>query len=363
MARRLMMIELNEFDPAYLSTMAKSLGLTNLHRVLSYSHSRTTTADRMEHQGLDPWVQWVGVHCGKPTEEHGVRRLGATRSQKTPQIWHAIAAKGYDWGAWGVMNAPLGDRTRCRFFMPDPWSFDEDAFPSYLNDLLALPRYTAKNYLQIDFRRAFLSALRLAWFFAPPAHWPILARFGRRCFEAMLKTGPNVHTFTTLFDYLGVLCFVRLRSQHLPNLSVIFLNHLAHLQHQFWSKSETLHPEMKFGLFLSDAMMGLLLADREDDEALLLMNGLKQRNVAGEGFLVYRQRNPQAAIEAMGVRGGRVEQCMTHDANILFAEPERADQAFDILDQCYLSDGHKAFYVERQDSTRLFYQLAFEHRR
>ena len=362
MSPRLMMVELNEFDPEYLSNMARRLDLPALQRALSFAHSRTTTADRTEHQGLDPWVQWVGIHCGKPSDVHGIRRLGATRGQSFPQIWHAVAAHGCDWGAWGVMNAPLGDRSGCRFFMPDPWSFDEEAFPGYLNDLLALPRYAAKNYLDIDFTQAFLSALRMVRFFSPPTHWSLLARFGSRCLGAMAKTGPNIHTFTTLLDYLGVLCFVHLRARQLPHLSVIFLNHVAHLQHQFWRKGEELHSEMELGLRLSDAIMGLLLADRRNDEAFLLMNGLKQKNVAGEGFLVYRQRNPQAAIEALNITGGRVEQCMTHDANILFSDAREADRAFEILDRCHLSDGHKVFYVERQEPTRLFYQLAFEHR-
>lgn len=358
---RLLVVELNEFDPDYLSVMAKSMGLANIARALSYPHAATTTADRIEHQGLDPWVQWVGVHCGKPTEQHGIRRLGATRIQTSPQIWHAVANEGYSWGVWGVMNAPLGDPKGGCFFMPDPWSFEEAASPPYLNDLLALPRYAATNYLEIDYKKAFAAALRLVRFFAPPSHWPLLARFGLAGFKAITSTGPNVHTFTTLLDYLSVLCFVKLRRELRPNLSLIFLNHIAHLQHQFWTSGAEPHPEMKLGLQLSDAMIGLLLTDRVDEEALILMNGLKQTNVAGQGFFVYRQRKPQAAVEAIGVTGGRVEQCMTHDATVIFKDSKDADRAFELLDGCQLSDGHKAFFVERQDPNRVFYQLAFEH--
>jgi hypothetical protein len=357
----LMVVELNEFDPDYLAGMAATMSLMNIQRALSFRHALTATADHVEHQGLDPWVQWVGVHCGKPTEQHGIRRLGATRAQTLPQIWHAVADQGYSWGVWGAMNAPMGDPRGCRFFMPDPWSFEEAAYPAYLNDLLALPRYAATNYLEVDYKQAFAAALRLARFFAPPSHWPLLARFGAQAMKAVVAAGPNVHTFTTLLDYLSVLCFVKLRRDGQPNLSLIFLNHIAHLQHQFWTTGSQPHPEMKLGLQLSDAMLGLLLADRKDGEAFLLMNGLKQANVAGQGFYVYRQRNPQAAIEAIGVTGGRVEQCMTHDATIIFSDAEQADKAVDLLDRCSLSDGHKAFFVERLAPDRVFYQLAFEH--
>ena len=118
---------------------------------------------------------------------------------------------------------------------------------------------------------------------------------------------------------------------------------------------------MKLGLELCDAMVGLLLDDRSSGEAVIFMNGLKQKNVAGGGFFVYRQRNPQTAVEAIGITGGRVEQCMTRDSTILFDNEREAARALELLDNCYLSDGHKTFFVERQDSNRVFYQLAFEH--
>jgi hypothetical protein len=190
----------------------------------------------------------------------------------------------------------------------------------------------------------------------------MLKRIGEQFLKAAITTGISIHALTTLLDYLSVLCFISLRSKQRPNLSIIFLNHIAHLQHQFWHAGGRLHREMKLGLVLSDAMLGLLLANRGNAEAFLLMNGLKQKNVAGQGNFVYRQRNPQTAIEAIGIERGRVEQCMTHDANILFSDTRDANKAYDILDRCCLSDGHKAFYVERQGPLRLFYQSLFEHK-
>ena len=359
---RLLMVELNEFDPDYLRRMAKVMDLPNVRRMLSMAHAETTTEDLVEHQGLDPWVQWVGVHSGKPKAQHGIHRLGATRAQTSPQLWNAVAARGYTWGVWGVMNAPRGDAAGGHFFMPDPWSFDEQAHPKRLNDLLALPRYAATNYLDMNRKQAFLSVLRLVKFFAPPSQWPLLARFATKAIRGLTMGGPNVHTFATLLDYLSVLYFVRMRAESQSDFSVIFLNHIAHLQHQFWANDDLPHREMKLGLQVLEATLGLLFADRRSDEGIIVMNGLKQKNVAGKGFHVYRQINPQAVIEALGVVGGKVEQCMTHDAHILFDNAADADRAESLLRRCVLSDGHDAFFVEREAPTRVFYQLAFEHR-
>lgn len=360
-APRLMVVELNEFDPTYLGRMADALNLANIRSILKMPHAATVTDDLIEHQGLDPWVQWVGVHCGKPTVEHGIRRMATTQAQTAPQIWNEVAERGYSWGAWGVMNAPLGSTEGCMFFMPDAWSFDESAYPPPLEDLLALPRYVARNYLEIDRKKAFLAALRLARFFAPPAHWGVLSRFALQAGRAMLATGPNVHTFGTLLDYLSVLYFVRLRAARQPDLSIVFLNHIAHLQHQFWGEGAAPHPEMELGLRLCDAMLGMLLRDRRSGEGLIVMNGLRQENVAGKGHFVYRQINPQSAVQALGITGGRIEQCMTNDANIIFQTAEDADRAETLLRGCRLSDGYDAFFVERQGPLHLFYQLAFEH--
>jgi hypothetical protein len=188
-----------------------------------------------------------------------------------------------------------------------------------------------------------------------------LCRFTLLATKSLLATGVNIHTFTTLLDYLSVLYFIRLRRKYRPNLSIIFLNHIAHLQHQFWTQGDDPNPELKLGLELCNAMLSLLLVDREPQESLVLMNGLKQKNVAGQGFYVYRQRNPQQAIEALGVRGGRVEQNMTHDATIIFEDAAECRKAARLLQECRLSDGHKTFFVEQQESDRVFYQLAFEH--
>ncbi len=357
---RLMLVELNEVDPAFLRSASARLGLRHLPRLLALTHARTITDDAREHHGLDPWVQWVGVHSGVPSGVHGVIRLGVTRSQG-PQLWHALARAGYRWGVWGAMNAPLGDTAGCAFFMPDPWSYDESAYPPELADVLALPRYVSKNYLDVDRGVALRHALQLVRYATRPDNLGVSARFAAAAARAVLATGPNVHTFTTLLDYLSALIFVRLRRRERPDFSLIFLNHIAHLQHQFWIAGERIHPEMELGLRMCDAMVGMLMNDRAPGEALLVMNAFKQANVAEAGAYGYRQHNPVEALESLGITGARVEQCMTNDAHVLFDRAEDADRAQRILTDCTLSDGTHPFYVERLDPTSVFYQIDFHH--
>lgn len=360
-AQKLLVVELNEVSPLLIRQAAATMEIPYLEAVLAMPHAETTTEDEIEHQGLDPWVQWVGVHTGVPSSKHGIRRLGATAGQPDEQIWHLLGRQGYRWGLWGVMNGPRGDARGCDFFMPDPWSFEERAYPEQLNDLLALPRYSATNYLEIDVSAAVAAGCRLLRYFLPPSRWGVAIRAFTKLARALPRPGVNVHTFSTLFDYVGLLVFTQMRRDKGTDFSLIFLNLVAHLQHQFWEREGELDPNMRFGLQITNEMMGLILRTRLPGEALLIVNGMRQRNVDGEGFYVYRQCHPQRAIEALGIAGGRVEQCMTHDAHILFGDPADADRAVETLAACRLSSGEIVFYVERESATRVFYQLALEH--
>lgn len=359
-ARPLLVVELNEFDPEHLLSGSRRLGLRAAERWLSLPRSRTTTEDEREHHGLDPWVQWVGIHGGMPASSHGIRRLGVTRAQNWPQVWHVLAGAGLTWGAWGPMNAPRGDATGCAFFMPDPWSFDETAHPPEFDDALALPRYAARNYLDLDRQEVLAGGLRMLRFLARAENLGVSTRFAADLARGVAAAGPSIHAFTTLLDLLSARLFVALRQRTRPDFSLIFLNHIAHLQHQFWERGGRIHPEMELGLRVADRILDILWKARRPGEALLLLNGMRQGNVAGEGYVCYRQVNPQLLVRSLGVGAARVEQCMTSDGQLVLDDAAAADEAERILAGARLDDGRPLFFVERLAPDRVFYQIEID---
>lgn len=356
---KLLLVELNEFDPEFVVDAAQRLGLKNFDVFSKMQRGATTTDDRVEHHGLDPWVQWVNVHCGLPSAQHRIKRLGQTSRQIANQLWTALGEGGYTWGVWGAMNAPRQSAPGCCFFFPDPWSFEEDAYPPKLNDLLALPRYMSKNYLEVDRGRVLREATRLTMALISPDMWGATFAFSRQMLSEALRMRISLHGMATFLDYLSTLVFVDRKRRLDPSFSLIFLNNIAHLQHQFWTRDTRLHPEMELGLRLTDKMLGLLMDSLDPSEAVIIMNGLKQKNVEGEGFCVYRQRAPQSLLHTLGLPGV-VEQCMTHDAHVLCNTAEDADLVATRLGSCRLRSGAPALYVERVADTRVFYQIDFE---
>ena len=71
----MLIIELNEFDPNFFKRVSEELNLQHINKILSLKHGSTFTDEKVEYQGLDPWVQWVSIHTGKSFKEHKICRL------------------------------------------------------------------------------------------------------------------------------------------------------------------------------------------------------------------------------------------------------------------------------------------------
>lgn len=360
--RRLTLIALNEFNDAFMREAAGRLRLDNLLRVAGFARARTMSEDRIEHQGLDPWAQWVSVHTGRPLADHGVRRLGDVEDLACPQLWESLSARGISSGIWGAMNARRGSAELCRFFFPDPWTFCESAYPATLNPLLRLPRYMAKNYMEPSWSSLLSEGLRTAGYFLAPARWPTTAALAGATAKQAFGHGLDTHIFTLLFEYAGTLEFIRLRRRVRPQFSFIFINSLAHAQHHFWQPGSDLHPTMRETLRLVDRMLGLVLDDLDDSEALIVASGLTQDNVAGQGRYVYRQSDPARFVRALGLAPLRVEQCMTNDGHLLFAEASQAAAAATTLREVRL-EGEPLLDVDlKQGAASVFYQIPLERK-
>jgi hypothetical protein len=359
---RLLLVELNEFSTDLFERGIRELGLSNVARLLQQPHSTTTTDDLLEHRGLDPWVQWVSVHTGVPSSKHGVIHLGdAPTKLGFEQLWEALSARGVSSGAWGVMNATRGKADRCAFFLPDPWTFMEEAYPPHVNDLLALPRYYSKNYLDVSKLEFARNGLRLLRYVLRSRALAKLAGAAPFLLNGLRKTGVTNAFLFSAFDLFATALFLEQRKVHRPQFSIIFLNSIAHLQHHRWEAGQQLTADISFGLRTIDRVLGMLFDAREPGEALVVMNALTQRNIVGEKpRICYRQINPVSFLKATGVKFLSVEQLMTNDAHVFFATPQDRDAAASALERVRLQ-GLPLFHVEpsADDPCKLFFQVDF----
>ncbi len=355
----MLVIELNEFDPDYLKKYAKKLKLKNILYFLNFEHSETYTKEKKEHHGLDPWVQWVSIHNGIPFSKHKIARLGQTKEQKGQQIWNQIAKnKPIKWGVWGAMNARPGNNKGKCFFLPDPWSYDEIAYPKSLNQLLSLPRYIALNYLSPKFLQVLKFSLKNFKFTIQNIGTGITRKIITKGILAFRMTGINIDSLTTIFDYINCLYFIKYKKKYKTDFSLIFLNHIAHLQHKFWYNNSNVSSQMKFGLIICNDILGELKNNSDKDEPIILLNGLKQKNVDQKGFFVYRPIDPIALFKEFIPIRCIVKQNMTNDGTLIFNNNEDANKGEFLIKSIMLKNKNcSLFYFERISSKKIFYQI------
>jgi hypothetical protein len=360
--RRLCLIELNEFSVGLLERGVEALGLPYVVQLLSLRASTTSTDDAVEHRGLDPWVQWVSVHTGVPASEHGVLHLGeAPQRLQHPQLWETLSAHGIRSGVWGAMNATRGDAKHCRFFLPDPWNSAEPAHPRALDRLLDLPRYYARNYLEVSVPALLRGLFSLMRFVAGSGSVLGLLRQLPFALGGLRRSGPSDALLFALFDLVSCVLFADFKRRYAPQFSLIFLNSLAHLQHHRWSPAGPLGADLAFGLRTVDRCLGVLFASLAEGEAVLVMNALTQRNIVGETpRICYRQISPARFLAAVGLGCRQVQPLMTNDAHVDFDSAAERDAAAAALARAQIA-GQALFQVEvRADQPyRLFYQVDF----
>ena len=359
--KRMTLIGLNEFSVDLLAQGAKELKLESVGRLLSMQSATTTTDDKVEHRGLDPWVQWVSVHTGVPSSVHGIVHLGDTPSALAAnQLWETLSDAGISSGIWGAMNATREEATHCTFFLPDPWTFSEEAFPSELNDLLALPRYYSKNYLDVSKKQFLGCTLRLVKFVLKSGAMGGLLKQIPLVLGGVARNGVNNALLFSLFDLFSTDFFLKYKKRYQPQFSMIFLNSIAHLQHHRWGKDK-LSKDAVFGLRVIDRVLGMLFATHQPGDSIIVMNALTQRNIVGEKpRICYRQINPARFLSAVNIPFRNVEQLMTNDAHVFFHTEEERNTVARELEAVTIC-GKPLFQVEkdRTDPNKLFYQVDF----
>lgn len=357
----MIIIELNEFNPDLMATAAKQLRLDSVARMNDLSRSRTISPDTRERAGLDPWVQWVSVHTGVPSGVHRIKHLADVRKLKVPQIWEVLDEQGISSGIWGAMNARRGSTRNCRFFCPDPWTWTERAYPEELNGFMSLPSYYSKNYLELSAPALVSSIYRTCAYLIRPTAARALFSLLPTIARTVAKYGVKRHLMFSFFDLISTELFIRYCTRYKPEFKILFLNSIAHLQHNQWTDRECLPEEMEAGFFLLDKMLERIFAAFPSPEPLLVINAFSQVCASGAEQHMYRQISPEGFLQRIGIAFHRVEQMMTNDAHVFFGNEKDASDAEHVLRNARVDGDITLFDVSRNADAplELFFQIDY----
>lgn len=363
MEKNFFFIELNEFNSQLIADAAKIYKLPNLTKALSLPYQRkTVTSDVYDSGYLEPWVQWVSIHTGHPSSDHKVKHLGDVAFNNKKQIWEELSDRGITSGIWGAMNATRGTAENCKFFLPDPWTFEEHGYPKEINNFLGLPRYMARNYLRprisvllVQLFKFSLFMLRSSSFFALLKELPYFLPYVIR------YRGANFVTYS-LAEYLSTLRFLDYWRTERPRFSSLFLNLIAHAQHYYWLDVPLEENDrLKYVFTYLDKILGTIFKATGQDVDILITNALTQINTNKEpAWILYRQKDHTTFLSQLGLKPKNIQACMTHDAHLYFENPNARADAAKKLKSCSIGDT-KFFHVEEYeaDPTKVFYMIQF----
>jgi glycosyltransferase involved in cell wall biosynthesis len=360
--KRLLVIELNEFNKDLLKNSAEKFKFQNIQKLISLKEVVTVSPDTYESNSLEPWVQWVSIHTGTPFSHHKIQHLGDVPHLDNPQIWETLSEKGVSSGIWGAMNASRGYAKNNMFFLPDPWTFSEEGYPSKVAKLLELPRYASKNYLNLSKKKLFSKSRHFLQVLLTSGILLKLLAEIPGFIRNLIKYKGEHFVYISFADYALTLLFLEYKKKFDPDFSILFLNSLAHLQHHHWKGLDYENNHRLFaGLKYIDSLLEQILNDQAQTEKIIFLGGLSQKNTNNEvPWILYRPHDQSVFLRHMQIDFKHVEPHMTHDAHLFFENEDECRRASTILESAEI-EGKKLFLVERylDAPKKLFFRIDF----
>lgn len=357
MKKKLLQIELNEFSYDLLSKYSLKYELKNINKLLELNHANIYTQEKIEHRELDPWVQWVSIHTGEPLICHGIRYLGeSTNKLRINQIWDQLAQSNIKTGLWCLMNVKYIPHENISFYLPDPWCSNQNSKPSILNEMIALPEYYSRNYLNLSIWKLLTSFLKSTKFIIKKCTLKDIFQNITILINSIKYIKQYTIVLFAIFDLFSTIVFVRFRKKYQPDYSIIFINCIAHMQHHNWI-NECGNNINLYVFRIIDKILYLLTKDMDESDGLILMNGFSQRYENSE-YYCYRQKDPYEFFNQLDIPYIEIKVGMTNDSIITFKSVEDLELAKNILEETYIND-IKLFYVDivSLSNKELFYRV------
>jgi hypothetical protein len=355
-------LEFNEISFEYIQAYVNQGELPNFAAVL-LGHGCTETTSESKYEELEPWIQWVTAHTGRPFCEHGVFRLGDFGRTDLPQIWEQLEAEGLKVGAVSPMNAANRLKNPA-FFMPDPWTDTPSSGSWLFRELGRAISQTVNDNTQAQVTPKSAVALLLG-----ASRYAYPSRYGQYLRDGLTSRGRPWRRAIVL-DRLIAHVFEHEWCKHRPDFASVFLNGAAFIQHHYLFSSAVYdgnheNPEW----YVSPGEDPLLEVYRLYDDILgrmmrygarvMVATGLHQVPY-GQSTYYWRLRDHEATLRNWGVPFKDVQPRMSRDFLVVCHDKAEAATAAAVLGSARAQDGEPLFEVDRREND-LFAMLTYLH--
>ena len=353
--KQTLVLNLNEINLTFVLNTAKKNKNKNILKFFRNKNLiKTNTKDKTQHKNLDPWVQEVSINTGKPSSKHKVFNLGQVLDKKIDHIWDKISKK-YKVLVWGSMNSQLRDKKNIKLFFPDPWNFTSKIKPKSLKSIFLLPNYYAKNYTNVNIFRfiyyffKFLKVLCLNKFF----YLNFLKNFFLYSKIFLCNySGLNYKLFV-LFDILSLNIIRSYHKKLKPDISFIFLNSIAHFQHNNWDEKKN----YKNFFDLLDILFEELIFLEKKYKFSFVYNGFTQKQIKTEYLL--KPIDPNFFLKKLNINFKKIEPNMTNGGIIFFYNKTQKKKYFNLMKNFKICS-FRLFEIQNMSNHSFFYKIGIK---
>lgn len=337
------LIQFNEANFDVIKKYCSSNKLPSFQKLLNNFKSIETSSEK-EYKNLEPWIQWYSFYSNLKFEEHDVFNLGDCLKNNHDNFLIDEASKGNKVGVFCAMNCRPSDKFHT--YLPDPWTeaevkagfFDKAVF----NVVKKLVNENAK--LEISFKDMLGIIILIG---IPNTFDDISIIFN--AIKSFFKK--DRAALASIFDYFfGKYSLKRTRKSEL-DLSIFFLNGLAHVQHHYMLNSS--HVEGTNPLWYSNNNDSLLESLKIYDKLfkyidkkfsksheLWVITGLSQEAYP-DPFIYWRFKNHKELLNKFIDFDFTVYPRMTRDFEVHFDQPDKLETILKFLNNAQILSGDK----------------------
>lgn len=364
-AKKLIFLQLNEINFDVVRKYVELDFLPNFSQLLSSFHSLETFAES-KYVELEPWIQWVSAQTGKTYSEHRVFRLGDIVNSHVPQVFELLEERGLRVGALSPMNARNELRSPA-YFVPDPWTETVSDSSSYSKRFTQMLRQTVNDNARgkVSFGSFLTFIESVIRSFEPRGVWQLL--------RLIAKSYQRPWHRALVLDQLIHLVHRMLMRKTQPDVSFVFLNAGAHIQHHYflssafanstsknpnWYVDQNVDPVFDM-LQAYDCILGDYLNATESGTRLIVATGLTQVPYERVKFY-YRLRDHASFLTHLGIRFFKVSPRMTRDFEVFFSDSSKAEICMKRLGRMRLARDNVPLFGEIENrGNSLFVTLTY----
>ena len=345
--KKILTINLNEFNLDFLKYGAIKYNCPNIKKLLKFKKISTYSKDRIQDKNLDPWVQSICINSGKRSKNHGIFNLGEKIPKNLIQIWDSLSNKKRSSAIWGPMNTRFKDNKYIKIFVPDPWNNQMDVKPTELKSVYNLARMYAQNYSNFSFIKTIPSFTKFFWYLLKTGIIFKLLRSLPSYLNIILKNGIKNYFLFFLFDVISLHIFSDISKNKKIDFSLIFLNSLAHFQHNNWDNKNY----EKDYFFFSEKILEIIFKIYKEYDSIIVYNGFSQKKIKSEYML--RPIDPKQFFSDNNIRFKKFHSNMTNGALITFKDNRLLKKEYEKIKKINIL-GFKLFNINTINSTQVF---------